>query len=103
MTIGPLPAASATAPVEPRSNPQGAAQEQVGKVRELAKAIRALNENAVYGPGSELRFAIDQDTGRGLIRIVDKVTNEVITQIPTEDIIRMAAELSELSGHTRLA
>jgi flagellar protein FlaG len=103
MTIGPLPAASATAPVEPHSTPQSAAQEQVGKTRELAKAIRALNENAVSGPGSELRFAIDQDTGRGLIRIVDKVTNEVITQIPAEDILRMAAELSQLNAHTRLA
>lgn len=103
MTIGPLPAASAPAPVEPHSTPQAAAQEQVVKNRELSKAIRALNENAVYGPGSELRFAIDRDTGRGLIRIVDKVTNEVITQIPTEDILRMAAELSELSGHNRLA
>ncbi len=100
MTIGPLPAASGNAPVKLQRTPQEAAQEQVVKNRELSKAIRALNENAVYGPGSEVTFAIDRDTGRGLIRIVDKVTNEVITQIPAEDIVRMAAELS---AHTRLA
>jgi uncharacterized FlaG/YvyC family protein len=103
MTIGPLPAASAASPVEPHSAPQAAAQEQVMKNRELAKAIRVLNDNAAYGPGSELRFAVDQETGRGLIRVVDKVTNEVITQIPEGHILRMAAELSELSGHSRLA
>jgi uncharacterized FlaG/YvyC family protein len=103
MTIGPLPAASATAPVEPHSAPQAAAHEQLVRNRELSKAIQALNEHAIAGPGSELRFAIDQETGRGLIRVVDKVTNEVITQIPEERILRMAAELSELCGHSRIA
>ena len=103
MTIGPLPAASTASPVEPHSAPPAVAQEQVAKNREVSKAIRTLNENAVYGPDSELRFAVDRETGRGLIRIVDKVTNEVLTQIPAEDVLRTAAELSELSGHSRLA
>lgn len=103
MTIGPLPAAVGTARAEPHSSPEGAAQEQAAKNRELAKAIRALNENAVFGPGSELQFAIDQDTGRGLIRIVDRVTNEILNQIPPETALRVAAELSELNSHTRLA
>jgi flagellar protein FlaG len=103
MTIGPLPAATGTAREHPQNSPDSAAWEQAAKDRELAKAIRALNENAVFGPGSEVRFAIDQDTGRRLIRIVDRVTNEVLSQYPTEELLRMAKKLSELEDHNWLA
>jgi flagellar protein FlaG len=103
MNIGPLPAATTTARTEPRTNPDSAAVEQAAKNRELAKAIRALNENAVFGPGSEVRFAVDQETGRRLIRIVDRVTNEVLHQYPTDEVLRMARELRELEGHGWLA
>lgn len=103
MNIGPLPAAVGTVRTEPKNNPEGAALEQTAKNHELAKAIRALNENAVFGPGSELRFSVDRETGRSLIRVVDRVTHEVLNQIPPEAVLRLAAELSELGGHTRLA
>ena len=105
MTIGPLPAAAQAALTEPNGGAERGSQEQSARNRELAKAIRAINENAVFGPGSELRFTVDRETGRRLIRIVDRTTNEVINQIPTEEVIRMAAVLAHLTEgeHSRLA
>jgi len=102
MTIGPLSAAQALSRAEQQNGPEGAALEQAAKNRELARAVRALNENAVFGPGSELQFAVDRETGRGLIRIVDRVTNEVLRQIPPEELLRLAAELEQLSGHLHI-
>jgi len=102
MTIGPFSSTVTARHAEQPNTPEGAAQEQAVKNRELAKAVRALNENAIIGPGSELRFAIDRETGRGLIRIVDRVTNEVVNQIPAEQVLRMAAELESLSSHARV-
>jgi len=103
MNIGPLPAASGTAPAQTANTPEGASAEQAARNRELAKAIRAINENAVFGPGSELRFSIDRETGRGLIRIVDRVTNEVLSQIPPEEVLHLAAELGNPKSQIRIA
>ncbi len=105
MTIGPLPAAAQTALTEAQEGPEASTREQAARERELRKAIRAINENAVFGPGSELRFATDRETGRRLIRIVDRTTNEVINQIPSEEVLRMAALLAHLTEgeHSRRA
>jgi flagellar protein FlaG len=99
MNIGPLPAAGWA---EPLAGPSSAAFEQAARNRELAEAVRTLNENAATGPGSELRFAVDRETGRTLIRVVDRVTNEVLNQIPPEQVIRLAARMGGSSRGTRV-
>jgi flagellar protein FlaG len=92
-----------SAEVDAQNSPAGPGPEQAARNRELARAIQKINDHEVFGPGSELRFAVDRETGRGLIRIVDRVTNEVLNQIPPEEVIRMAATLEQLQGHTRFA
>ena len=61
------------------------------------------NEAGAAGPSSELRFAIDDDTGRALLRIVDRVTSEVIVQLPPEDALRAAEVLENLRPGDRIA
>ena|SRR2546425_11334689 len=103
MTISPVQINLASSQVDPQNSPQGPGPEQAAKNRQIARAIHAINEHQVFGPGSELRFSIDPDTGRGLIRIVDRTTNEVLNQIPSEELLRMWALLQELSDHHHLA
>jgi uncharacterized FlaG/YvyC family protein len=50
-----------------------------------------------------VHFAIDKTSGNALIRIVDRVTDEVIRQIPSESVIRMAEVLKSLAPGDRLA
>jgi flagellar protein FlaG len=59
----------------------------------LIQAVRAVNETSFYGQRSELTFSVDRDTRRSVVRIVDKKTREVIEQIPTEQVLRLAEEL----------
>ena len=83
--------------------PEPGSAEQAAKNREIARAVKVLNEGGGVGVGSEVRFAIDQNSGDALIRIVDRVTDEVIRQIPSESVIRMAEVLRSLGPGERLA
>ena len=85
-----------------QNSPEGPGAAQAAKNRALVKAIQAINAKEVFGPGSELQFSIDRDTKRPLIRIVDRTTNEVLSQIPPEDVIRMAEVLSEIQGRVHV-
>ncbi len=86
-----------------RQSPQGQSVEQAAKNRELVKAIKAINEGQGLGPTSELRFGFDRGTGQPLIKIVDRVTNEVISQVPPEVTLRAAEVLKQLSQGERVA
>lgn len=81
----------------------GAKAGQAAKNRQIADTIRSLNEGEGVGAGSELQFAVDRDTGQPLIRVVDRVTEEVITQIPREAALRLAEVLKTLTPGDRIA
>jgi flagellar protein FlaG len=60
---------------------------------ELTQAVTAVNAAKLYGQDSELTFAMDRESRRMVIRLVDRKTREVIRQIPAEYVLRMAADL----------
>ncbi|WP_044410361.1 flagellar protein FlaG [Thiomicrospira microaerophila] len=39
--------------------------------------------------GIGVAFAVDQDTGSSIVKVVDKASNEVMKQFPSEDALRM--------------
>ena len=84
-------------------SPEPGSLEQAAKHREIARAVKVLNDGGGVGAGSEVRFAIDKTSGNALIQIVDRVTNEVIRQIPSESVIRMAEALKNLAPGERPA
>ena len=43
-------------------------------------------------------FSIDDDTGKTVVKIVDSTTQEVIKQIPSEEILSIAKALDKLKG-----
>lgn len=61
--------------------------------RNVVPAARALADAGVLevGVNNEMTFALDRDTRRTVVRIVDRETREVVRQIPSEEILRMAA------------
>ena len=46
----------------------------------------------------KLSFSIHEKTGRTIMRITDPVTNDVIREIPPEDILNVLAKIDEVSG-----
>ena len=45
-----------------------------------------------------LQFSIDETNGRTVIKVVDKNTQEVIRQIPEEQVLELAARLDKHAG-----
>jgi len=72
--------------------------EKLAEHRELIQAVKALNAAELFGQNQELTFAVDRETRRTVVRIVDRKTNEVIRQIPPELVLRLAEDLSLLRG-----
>ena len=103
MPIAEIQASQVSRQIAPREGPLGSGPEEAAKNRELIKAIKTINEGEALGPSSELRFSFDKATGQDLIKIVDRVTNEVIAQVPGEGALRAAQILRELSQGERIA
>ncbi|AYH43111.1 flagellar protein FlaG [Azoarcus sp. DN11] len=57
---------------------------------EVRKALAPVAQN--------LLFSIDDNTGRTVIKIIDSSTDEVIKQIPSEEILAIAKALDKLQG-----
>lgn len=73
-------------------------QEVQAQHRELIQAVRAVNATDKLGQDNELTFSLDIKTQRPVMKIVNRETNEVIEQIPTERVLRLAQELKLLGG-----
>lgn len=46
----------------------------------------------------DLLFSIDNDTGKTVVKVVDSVTDKVIRQIPSEELIAIAKALDKFQG-----
>ena len=53
---------------------------------------------AIAPVAQNLQFSIDQDIGRTIVKVVDASTDEVIRQIPSEEIVAIAKAMDKLQG-----
>ncbi len=60
---------------------------------ELLNEIKAMTENGIYS----VRFENNNDTL--IVKVVDSKTDEVIRQIPPEELMELTKRLQELEGN----
>ena len=60
--------------------------------REVVQAVKAVNGTEMFGPENELRFQKDPQTQRMVVRLVNRKTREVVTQVPPEYVLRLAED-----------
>lgn len=66
-------------------------------IEELNTVIKSVND--IIKPfNNSLQFNIDQDSGRTVVKIMDSTTQEVIKQIPSEEMLALAKALDQLKG-----
>lgn len=65
--------------------------------RELQDSVNRVNE-AVKVFNSSVRFSIDEETQQRVVRVVDLETDEVIRQIPSEEVLAIAKVFDKLQG-----
>ena len=61
--------------------------------REVIQAVRAVNASDKLGDRNELTYSLDRRTRRPVVKIVNRNTNEVVQQIPNEEVLRLAENL----------
>jgi uncharacterized FlaG/YvyC family protein len=60
---------------------------------QLIQAVKAVNAASVLGDHAEIQFSIDRRTRLPIIKVLDRNTKEVIDQVPSEYILRLASDL----------
>ncbi len=65
--------------------------------KNLKEAVSLLNHQLVE-TGRGLGFSFDESKASAVIKVSNINTGEVIRQIPTEDVLRMAQKMDDLKG-----
>jgi flagellar protein FlaG len=64
---------------------------------QIKKALDEGNQK-MQSLGGSLEFSIDRQTGKTVVRIIDTSTNQLIRQIPSEEMLTIARSLDKLQG-----
>lgn len=46
-----------------------------------------------------LEFSVDKDSGRDVIKVIDRKSGDLIKQYPTEEVLDLVSKLSEATGN----
>jgi len=64
------------------------------QVQEAAKLL----ERYVQPKANALQFSVDSSTGSTVVRVVDSSTGDLVRQIPSEEVIRIAESIDQFQG-----
>lgn len=82
IAVDPMRAPGATQKVEKEQLEQA--------VKEVQDFVATVNQN--------LEFSVDDDTGRTVIKVIDRQTEQILRQIPSEEMLQIAKALGKLNG-----
>jgi flagellar protein FlaG len=93
--------ASARARPAPQQQPAAAqTQSQPAEAADPARirqAAETLNRQ-LEASAQNLRFSLDESTGKLIVRVVDTATGDVIRQVPSEELLAINRSLDRLQG-----
>jgi len=88
----------AGSPAAGRSEAGGQGQSQQEKAPEdLNKMVESLNQN-LQVLRRDLQFSVDDTSGQTVVKVLDAETEEVIRQIPSEEVLDLQKRLEEAAG-----
>lgn len=71
--------------------PHNAAEQQLEDIQQqLAENLTHLQ--------TRVQFSVDEDTGRDVVLIKDKNSDEILRQFPTEDVLAVLKQINALTG-----
>ena len=80
------------APVSDVKKSEAMTPDQLEKVaQQLQEFMGEMNRS--------LEFLVDKDSGRDVIKVLDKGTGELLKQYPSEEVLTMISKLSDVTGN----
>ena len=70
---------------------------QSNSEQSVHQAAQKIQET-VNNLAQNLRFSVDEDTGKTIVKVIDTQTNEVIRQIPSKEAVEIARTLEKMQG-----
>lgn len=64
---------------------------------ELEKAVKQTNQ-MIFTDSSRFEFKLHERTGRMMVKLIDRETDEIIKEIPPEKILDLVASIWDLVG-----
>jgi flagellar protein FlaG len=65
------------------------------QLEQVAKQL----QDFVGGMNKGLEFLVDEDSGRDVIKVIDRNSGDLVKQFPSEEVLSMVAKLSEATGN----
>jgi len=66
---------------------------------EQLKVVAQKLQDFIGEMNKGLEFSVDKDSGRDVIKVIDKNSGDLIKQYPTEEVLDLVAKLSEATGN----
>jgi flagellar protein FlaG len=63
--------------------------------RQVVQAVKALNKSEMFGSENGLEFEKDPATKRLVVKVVNKNTGDVVSQVPPEYVLALAEDLKQ--------
>jgi flagellar protein FlaG len=101
--VSPSDSAGAAGPVQKRQRSVQAAPQAGSEAvsnpssEQIQQAVQDI-QRAVEPVANNLNFSIDQESGKTVIRVVDSATQELIRQIPSEEVMSISHAINRLAG-----
>jgi flagellar protein FlaG len=92
--------ARAEAPQSVVAGPKQAIEQErpLQNAGEFSDLVRDINTLVNQVASTKISFDVDDDTGRAIVRVLNKETGEVIRQVPPEELLTLVARMQQLSG-----
>jgi len=81
-----------------QSNADTATQKQQPLEREQLEKVAQQLQDFIGEMNRSLQFQVDEDSGRDVIKVLDKTTGDVIKQYPSEEVLSLVSKLSATVG-----
>ncbi|MBD1390853.1 flagellar protein FlaG [Neiella sp. HB171785] len=90
-------AEAAKAQAQAEVEQKAAAAEEELKPEQLEVVVQQLQE-FVQTLNRDIAFSVDKESGKDVIKVTNQDTGELVRQIPSEEVLLLAARLSEATG-----
>lgn len=76
-------------------NKSSAQAQPAPSIEQVDEALQVVNKAAVFEQRS-LSFMVDEASGRSIIKVMDKTNDQLIRQIPSEELLKVAQDIKKL-------
>jgi flagellar protein FlaG len=81
-----------------QANNESMSIEQVALTSKQLEQVAQQLQDFVGEMNRGLEFSVDKDSGRDVIKVIDKASGDLVKQYPSEEVLGLVSKLSDMIG-----